>query len=49
MGLFKPDFYRSLIIGFVLGAVGMVAFSGHAVWDNPVAEARAEIHQPAGR
>lgn len=28
MGLFKPDLFRSLAIGFVLGALGLVAVMG---------------------
>ena len=28
MGLFKPDFYRSFAVGFVVGALGLVAVLG---------------------
>jgi len=28
MGLFKPDLYRSLALGFVLGAMAIVAAQG---------------------
>lgn len=36
MGLFKPDLFRSLAIGFVLGAVGLVAVMGGDVMRDSV-------------
>ena len=35
MGLFKPDLYRSFLIGFLIGCAGLAASIG--------GEARAEI------
>lgn len=32
MGLFKPDFFRSLAFGFLIGAAGMAMSVGATAW-----------------
>ena len=49
MGLFRSDFYRSLALGFVVGALGVVAAMGigsNGISDSvvPPAQAAAPAH-----
>lgn len=38
MGLFKPDLYRSFVIGFLIGCAGLAATAGSATRAEVVAQ-----------
>ena len=46
MGLFKPDLYRSLAIGFLIGLAAVSLQSGPELWQQFIPAAQAATVTP---